>query len=68
MLAVDSISRTQSSLCSHHLHEQKSLNQKVEQIFVFVEMVEIESTSELGSPFDSTVCSLSFGLKSLSIE
>jgi len=40
-----------------------------ERVEVFkVEMVEIESTSELGITDESTVCSLSFGLKSLSIE
>lgn len=66
MLAVDSISRKQSSLFAHYLY--LIIKAPIGANIIKVEMVEIESTSELGIPDESTVHSLSFSLKSLSIE
>jgi len=45
---TDLIFRTQSSLCSHHLHRKYKTRQMAGKYFS-VEMVEIESTSELGT-------------------
>lgn len=56
MSAADSISRKQSSLLSRHLHQQKRRT-GVRAYSVMVEMAEIESASESGHKYDSTMCS-----------
>ncbi len=61
MTPVDSISRKQSSLLTHHLRAKRKLPKG--SLLFAVEMVEIESTSENGRSDESTVRSSSFDLK-----
>lgn len=67
MTPLDSISRKPSSWLAHHLHRKYKTRQMAGKYFS-VEMVEIESTSELGSHVESTVRRRFFDLKLLSQE